>query len=64
MPLPDQKFGSDVALLGELGVIEQLVGRLEISAAVLPVGIEEQPVEAAVQVVMTCNVALGRAGGG
>jgi hypothetical protein len=52
-----------VALLGELGVIEQLVGRLEISAAVLPVGIEEQPVEAAVQVVMMCNVALGARAG-
>ena len=40
-----------MALLGELGVVEVLAVALEIGTAVLPVGIEEQFVNAIVDVV-------------
>ena len=46
-----------MALLGELGVVERLVGRLEIGAGVLPVGVEEQRIEPAVEIVMMRDVA-------
>src|SRR5262245_21000286 len=46
-----------MALLRELGIIERLVGGLEIGAAVLPVGVEEQRVELAVEIVVVRDVA-------
>ena len=53
----DQQLGREMALLGELGVVERLVGRLEIGAAVLPVGVEEQRVEPAVEVIVMSDIA-------
>ena len=41
----DQELRSQMAFLGELGVVERLVGLLEIGAAVLAVGIEKEGVE-------------------
>ena len=52
----DQKLRGEVALLGELRVVERLLGMLEIGAAVLPVGIEEQRVEALVEIVVMRDV--------
>ncbi len=46
-----------MALLGELGVVERGVGGLEIGAAILPVGVEEQGIEPAVEVVVVRHVA-------
>ena len=48
--------------LGQLRVVERLIGVFEIGAAVLPVGIEEQRIEPAVEVVMMRDV-LPRARG-
>ncbi len=44
-------------LLGELGVVERLLGALEIGAAVLPVGVEEQRIEPAVEIVVMRHIA-------
>ena len=54
--LADEKLGGEMALLGELRVVERLVGRLEISAAVLPVGVEEERIEPAVQIVVVGDI--------
>ena len=54
---PDQELGRQMALLGELGVVERRIRRVEIGAAILPVGIEEQRVEPAVEIVMVGDVA-------
>src|SRR5712691_3567559 len=53
----DQELRREVAFLGELGVIERLVAGLEIGAAVLPVGVEEQRIELAVEIVVVRDVA-------
>ena len=53
----DQELCREVALLGQLGVVERLVLRLEIGAAVLPVGVEKQRVETPVEIVVVRNVA-------
>ena len=53
----EQELGGEMALLGELRVVERLVRVLEIGAAVLPVGVEEQRVEPAVEIVMMRDVA-------
>src|SRR5439155_3038623 len=45
-------------LLGELSIVERLVGGFEIGAAVLAIRIEEQGVEPAVEIVMMRDVAL------
>ena len=58
--LPTKQLGREVPLLGELGVVERLTGRFEIGAGVLPVGIEEQRVEPAVEIVVVGDVALAR----
>ena len=50
-----------VPFLGELGVVERLVRALEIGAAVLLVGVEEQRVEPAVEIVVVGDLAA-RAG--
>ena len=51
----DQELGRQVPLLGDLGVVEGLVGRLEISAAILAVGVEEQRIELAVEIVVVAR---------
>ena len=45
-----------MALLGKLGVVERLVGALEIAAAILPVGVEEQRIEPAVEIVVMRHI--------
>jgi hypothetical protein len=47
-----------VALLGELRLFETLSGLLEIGAGVLLVGVEEEPVEPLVEIVVLRDVAL------
>ena len=47
-----------MALLGDLRLLQRLVAAREIGAGVLPVAIEEQAVEPAVQVVVVRHVAL------
>ena len=46
-----------MALLGKLGIIERQLGRFEIGAAVLPVGIQEQGIELAIKVVVMRDIA-------
>ena len=53
----DQQLGGEMALLGELRVVERLVRVLEIGAAILPVGVEEQRVEPPVEIVVMRDVA-------
>ena len=53
----DQELGRQVPLLGDLGVVEGLVGGLEVGAAILAVGVEEQRIELAVEVVVVRDVA-------
>ena len=43
-------------LLGELGVVQRRIRRLEIGAAVLLVGIEEQRIEPAIEIVMARHI--------
>ena len=52
-----QELGGDVALLRRLRVVERLAGIFEIGAAVLAVRIEEEIVEARVEVVVAGDVA-------
>ena len=67
-----QQLGGEMPLLGELRVVERLSGVLEIGAAILPVGVEEERVEPAVEIVVMRDVAaralarieLLRGGGG
>ena len=61
LPGPDQQLGGDVAALGELRIVERLVGRLEIGAAVLPVGIEKQRIEPVVEIVVMRDIVPGAA---
>ena len=42
--------------MASLGVVERLLGALEIAAAVLPVGVEEQRIEPAIEIVMMRHV--------
>ena len=53
----DTKLGGEVALLGELGVVERLVRSFEIGAAILLVGVEEERIEPAVEVVVMRDIA-------
>ena len=52
----EQQLGGEMPLLGELSIVERLLGTLEIAAAVLPVGVEEQRIEPAVEIVMMRHV--------
>src|SRR5260370_5214851 len=52
----DQQLGSEVALLGKLRVLQRSFRTIEIGAAILHVGIEEQRVEPAVQIVVMRHV--------
>ena len=52
-----QELGREMAFLGELGIVERLVGRLEIGAAVLQVEVEKQRVEATIEIIMARDIA-------
>src|SRR5215831_8633710 len=52
-----EKLRRKVALLRKLGIIEGLLGSLEIGAALLPIGVEEQRVKLAVEVVVVRDIA-------
>src|SRR5262249_45625874 len=54
----ESKLGRKVTFLGELCVVERCIRRLEICAAVLPVCVEEERIQPAVQVVMVRDIAL------
>ena len=58
----EAQLGGDVPLLGGLRLLQRLVAAREVGAGVLPVAVEEQAVEPAVQIVVVRDVAL-RAGG-
>ncbi len=58
-----QQLGGDVALLCGLRVLERLAGIFEISAGILAVGIEEQTIEALIQVVVDRRCCAWRAAG-
>ena len=55
----DPQLGGDVALLGELRLLERHVRALEIGAGILHVLVEEEPVELAGQIVVVLHVAPG-----
>ena len=59
----DQKLRREVTLLGELGVVERGVRRVEIGAAILLVGVEKERIEPPVEIVMMGDIvfATGRA---
>src|SRR5216683_5213739 len=46
-----------MAFLRNLGVIERLIGFFEICATVLPVGVQKEGIEPAIEIVMMCDVA-------
>ena len=53
---PDSELGGEVALLGQLGIIERGIRRLEIGAAILLVGVEEERIEPPVEVIMMRDI--------
>ncbi|MGY4288338.1 hypothetical protein ACVWXO_007558 [Bradyrhizobium sp. LM2.7] len=55
----DEELCGDVALLGELCVVKRGHRRLEIGAAILLVGVEEERIEPAVEVVVVRNISAG-----
>lgn len=55
---PGQQLGGEMPFLGELGFVECQVGRFEIGAAVLLVGIEEQGIEPSVEIVVARDIVL------
>ena len=57
MALVDQQLGGEMALLGELRLLEPLPLALEIGAGILQVGIEEQLIEPVVEIVVMGDVA-------
>ena len=52
------QLGGDMGLLVELGLLEAVARIGEIAAAILQVGVEEEPVEVVAEVVMVGDVAL------
>ena len=54
----DRELGSKMALLGELGLFEVRAFR-EVGTGILPVGIEKQVVDGAVDIVMVRHVSSG-----
>ena len=50
-----------MALLGKLGVVERGVGRFEIRAAVLLVGVEEERIEPPIEIVVMRDIIFGAA---
>src|SRR5450631_3522414 len=59
MSLVDQQFGGDMALLGELRLLQALAGPLEIGAGILPIRVQKEIGKPMVQIVMACDI-LGR----
>ena len=57
-----QQLGGEMALLGELRIVERGVRRLEVCATVLHVCIKEEAIKPSIQIVMRCNVPLGARG--
>ena len=57
----EAQLGGEMPLLGELGVVERLVGRFEIGAAILLVAVEKERIEPAVEIVMMRDI-VARAG--
>src|SRR5262249_9261611 len=57
MSVFEEELCGEVPLLGELGVVKALLRRFEIGAAVLAVGIKEERIEAAVEIVVAGDVA-------
>src|SRR6266478_4333349 len=57
MPVFEEQLRGEVPLLGELGVVEAVSCGFEIGAAVLAVGVKEERIEAAVEVVVVGDVA-------
>ncbi|KAH2775612.1 hypothetical protein KXW38_001462, partial [Aspergillus fumigatus] len=51
----------DVAFLGKLGIVQRHARCLEIGAAILPVGIEEQRIKPPVEIVVMGDILLGAA---
>jgi hypothetical protein len=56
--LLQEELRSDVALLGELAFLQGLICVLEVGAGILPVGIQEEIVKAAIEIVVMGNAAL------
>src|SRR5712664_1371554 len=57
MPVFEEQLRGEVPLLDELGVVEAVPCGFEIGAAVLAVGVKEERIEAAVEVVVVGDVA-------
>ena len=53
----DQQLCGDVALLGELRLLQTQIRCVEIGTAILPVGVQEQRVQAIVEIVVMRDVA-------
>ena len=60
----EAQFGGDVALLGGLRLLQRLVAAREVGAGVLPVAVEEQAVEAPVQIIVMRDIAACARGAG
>ncbi|EGO95883.1 hypothetical protein APM_1296 [Acidiphilium sp. PM] len=58
----EQQLGGDMPLLRRLCLVDRLVAARKIAAGILPVTIEEQRVEPAVQIIVMRDVALRAAG--
>ena len=59
----NEQLRGEMTLFRQLRIVERLIGALEIRAAVLPIGIEEQRIEIRVEIIMVRDVpsrALGR----
>ena len=56
LAVSDQQLGGEMALLGELSVVERGVGRFKIGAAVLLVSVEEERIEPPVEVVVALDI--------
>ena len=53
----DQQLRREMTFLGELRVVERLLGSFEIGAAILLVGVEEELVQPAVEIVVMRDIA-------
>src|SRR5262249_52733770 len=53
MSVFEEQLCGEVPLLGELGVVEAVLRRFEIGAAILAVGIEEERIKPSVEVIVT-----------
>ena len=59
MMFVDEQLGGEMALLGQLGLFQRLPLALEIGAGILPIRVEEEPIEPSVEIVMPGDVAPG-----